>query len=118
MLKRKIHDILSAAKPQGWVLEPDAKHLLALEGLSIPKFHWAKHPEDAAGAARMLGYPVVCKVVSSKILHKSDVGGVVLGVNDEEKLKRDYSVLEDILRAPYEIVNNFPKIILDICREK
>jgi DNA polymerase III delta prime subunit len=40
-----------------------------------------------------------------------DLQRLALSVYDEERLKRDYSILEDILRAPYEIVDNFPKTI-------
>ena len=88
MLKKKIQDILSAAKSQGWVLEPDAKRLLASAGLPIPKFQWAKRAADALKAAEAIGYPVVCKVVSPKILHKSDAGGIVVGIDDAVKLKQ------------------------------
>lgn len=87
MLKKKIRDILQASKKTGWVLEPDAMRLMELAGLDVPRIKVATSPDEAAGFAAEIGYPVVAKVVSPKILHKSDSGGVVTGIEDEEKLR-------------------------------
>ena len=86
MLTREMRDILSASKDPGWVLEPEAKRLFALAGIDIPRFTWAARIEEAIRFADEIGYPVVCKVVSPKVIHKSDVGGVTVGVNSREKL--------------------------------
>ena len=86
MLTREMRDILSASKDPGWVLEPEAKRLFALAGIDIPRFTWAARIEEAIRFAEEIGYPVVCKVVSPKVIHKSDVGGVAVGVNSREKL--------------------------------
>jgi succinyl-CoA synthetase beta subunit len=86
MLTREMRDILSASKDPGWVLEPEAKRLFALAGIDIPRFTWAARIEEAIRFAEEIGYPVVCKVVSPKVIHKSDVGGVTVGVNSREKL--------------------------------
>jgi succinyl-CoA synthetase beta subunit len=86
MLTREMRDILSASKDPGWVLEPEAKRLFALAGIDIPRFTWAARIEEAIHFAEEIGYPVVCKVVSPKVIHKSDVGGVTVGVNSREKL--------------------------------
>jgi len=91
MLKRSIKEILLSSKKQGWVLEPQAKRILKLEGLNVPKFKWAKRMDDAAKAANKIGYPVVAKIVSAKVLHKSDIGGVVTGIDNE-------TVLEDVFQ--------------------
>jgi len=88
MLKHDIQQILTAARPQGWVLEPDAKRLLSLAGLEVPWFAWAKTREEARQAAAAIGYPVVLKVVSPKIVHKSDVKGVAVGIEHESGLDR------------------------------
>lgn len=86
MLKKQITDILLASKESGWVLEPDAKRLLSLAGLMVPKFIWATSLKKAISFAEEIGYPVVAKIVSSHILHKSDVGGVVVGINNDKEL--------------------------------
>ena len=88
MLKKSIRNILASSRKQGWVLEPDAKRLLSLAGLAVPKFKWALKLEGALKAAQKIGYPVVGKIVSPQVLHKSDVGGVVTHIDSEAALKR------------------------------
>lgn len=66
------------------VLEPDGMTLLKENGISVPEFRFAASREDAISASRALGYPVVMKVVSPQILHKSDCGGVILNIGDGE----------------------------------
>lgn len=86
MLSNEIAQILDQSQTAGWVLEPDAKHLLSLAGIKVPQFTWARTPSEALHAAAAIGYPVVAKVVSPEIFHKSDVGGVAVGIQDDTKL--------------------------------
>jgi acyl-CoA synthetase (NDP forming) len=90
MLKKEITEIISAARQAGWVVEPEAKRLLAMAGLDVPRFKWAKKLDDALQSAHEIGYPVVGKVVSSHVVHKSDQGGVVVGIDSDETLKNTY----------------------------
>ena len=87
MLSAEIKDIISASKERGWVLEPEAKRLCSLAGLSVPRFVWETGLEEAIGFARKIRYPVVAKVVSPHVLHKSDVGGVVVEIESDERLR-------------------------------
>ena len=87
MASEKIRNILSSAKQTGWVLEPEAKRLLSLAGLEVPRFTWATRIEEALGHARRIGYPVVAKVVSPEVLHKSDVNGVVVDIGEDSALR-------------------------------
>ena len=86
MLSQKIHAILKAGEKTGWIVEPEAKKLLSLAGLDVPRFKWATTLNEALEFVHSIGYPVVVKVVSPEILHKSDVGGVVVGVASDEQL--------------------------------
>ncbi len=86
MLSNEIAHILDRSRTAGWVLEPDAKHLLSLAGIKVPQFTWARTPDEAMHAAAAIGYPVVAKVVSPEILHKSDVDGVAVGIKDDTQL--------------------------------
>jgi len=47
VLKKEINDILSASRELGWVLEPEAKRLCSLAGLTVPRFAWTNGEEDA-----------------------------------------------------------------------
>ena len=87
MLTRETNEIITASKTSGWVLEPDAKHLFAVNGLDVPRFTWARTLKDAILFAEEIGYPVVAKVVSPKVIHKSEVRGVAVGIDSDEKLK-------------------------------
>lgn len=87
MLKKEIRETLERSRDNGWVLEPDAKALLRSYGIGVPRFTWAINVEEALLFVRKHGFPVVAKVVSPKILHKSDVGGVIPGIDDEEQLQ-------------------------------
>ena len=78
--------IIVEARGEGWVLEPQAKRLFSLAGLVVPRFVFARTVDEATGFSREIGYPVVAKIVSPKILHKSDVGGVVVGIRDDGEL--------------------------------
>ncbi|MGD2126517.1 MAG: acetate--CoA ligase family protein [Desulfobacteraceae bacterium] len=98
MLKKEIADILSAACQAGWVLEPEAKRLLAMAGLEVTQFRWASTLDDALRSVKEIGYPVVAKVVSCKVIHKSDLDGVVVGIDNNKALTSTYerfSTFED-----------------------
>jgi len=90
MLKMEIMEILSSSKTTGWVLEPEAKRLLSLAGMDTPRFIWAKKVDQAIRFAEEIGFPVVGKVVSPEVIHKSDKGGVEVGIVDERKLKETF----------------------------
>ncbi len=78
--------IIDASRERGWVLEPDAKRLLSMAGLDVPRFKVAKSSKEAVTAASEIGYPVVAKIISPNVLHKSDAGGVEVGITDEKRL--------------------------------
>lgn len=97
MLNKEIKSILEKSKKWGWVLEPDAKRILSLCGFQTPGYAVAKKPDEAIAAACKIGYPVVAKIVSPEIIHKSDVKGVVVGIKDDELL---VAVLEKFRKLP------------------
>ena len=90
MLKKEITEILSASKNQGWVLEPEAKRIFSLIGLEVPRFLWTTKTEEALRFAKEIGYPVVGKIVSPKVLHKSDRNGVAVGIKDDRELAETF----------------------------
>ena len=68
-------------------MEPEAKRLCSLAGLTVPRFTWTTGVDEAMRFVQEIGYPVVAKVVSAQVLHKSDVGGVVVNIDSDEKLR-------------------------------
>ena len=60
--------------------EAEGYSLLRKYNVPAPVFEIVTSPEDAAKAAEKIGYPVVMKIVSPQIIHKSDAGGVVVGI--------------------------------------
>jgi acyl-CoA synthetase (NDP forming) len=78
-------------RPSGTALsEQDSKALLKAYGIAVPKERVVNSAGDAAKAAKRIGFPVVMKIVSADILHKSDLGLVAVGVRDEDDAKRLY----------------------------
>ena len=67
-------------------------------GIPVPPFKMVDSLEGVLAAAREIGYPVVIKVVSAQILHKSDIGGVMLGIGSDGALEKSYAQLVDNVR--------------------
>ena len=88
MLTREMRTIVENARKTGWVLEPDAKRMLKLAGIAVPDFKVALTAEEALTAAKRIRYPVVAKIVSPAVMHKSDVQGVKVGIRTADELKR------------------------------
>ena len=74
--------------------EADSKELLRGYGIASPDERVVASVDTAAIAAKEIGYPVVLKLVSAEVTHKSDIGGVILGIASEGELRRAYSKLE------------------------
>jgi acetyltransferase len=71
-----------------WLLEDEAKAALAAAGIpTVATRHAEPNAEAAIEAAREIGFPVVLKILSPDLLHKSDLGGVALDLGDEEELR-------------------------------
>jgi acyl-CoA synthetase (NDP forming) len=79
--------------PSAFANEANAKAALARAGLPVLKETVAKSLDEARAAARETGFPLVLKIVSPDIAHKTEVGGVVIGVKDDAQLAREYDAL-------------------------
>jgi acetyltransferase len=90
-----IREILGRARAAGRVqlLEPEAKEVLALLGLRVPPFRVAHSLAEALQAAEELGYPLVLKVVSEEIIHKTEAGGIKLDLKGPLELEQAYKAL-------------------------
>ncbi|MBN1195692.1 MAG: acetate--CoA ligase family protein [Methanomicrobiaceae archaeon] len=73
--------------------EPEGYALLSEAGIPVPAYRVVSDAGSAAAAANAIGYPVVMKVVSPDIVHKSDAGGVVTGITDEAGARAAYTAI-------------------------
>lgn len=85
--------------PPGFLGEPDARRLLEANGIPTTRWRFAADPEDAVRAAREIGAEVAIKAVSAKIVHKSDVGGVRLGVQGDAAVRAACAAIADATRS-------------------
>jgi acetyltransferase len=77
--------------------EAEAKEVLGAYGFRVPAGKLARTPEEAAAFAEEIGFPVVMKIASPDILHKSDIGGVRLGIADRQQAMDMFELM--MLRA-------------------
>ncbi len=85
--------------PEGWLDAPAVTELLNRAGLPILQTVRADNADAAVNAAEQLGYPVVMKIDSPDILHKSDVGGVLLDIQDAGAVREGYELVMQRARA-------------------
>jgi len=98
-----IKNVLASGK--GTILPDEALGIIESSGISTPDYVMAKTAKEAVEASRTIGFPVVLKIASSDVLHKSDVGGVVVGVESEEEVEKHYD----------EIMDNLAKDVPNAC---
>jgi acetyl coenzyme A synthetase (ADP forming)-like protein len=77
----------------GWLTPDESQRLVGAMGIAAASARVVTGDEDAVAAARAIGYPVVLKAAGPEILHKSDVGGVVLGLGDDAAVRRAFGGL-------------------------
>lgn len=75
--------------------EVEAKKLLGVAGIPFLDEKLVAHPKAAGEAADAIGYPVVMKIVSAGIEHKTEIGGVIVGVQDRASVEEAYTTLMD-----------------------
>ena len=87
--------ILDAARRDGRpsLLEEEGHEILKAYGLPVPKSALAESAAEAVKAARKIGYPVVMKIASPQIVHKSDAGGVMVGLEDDSRVRAAFKTI-------------------------
>jgi len=94
-------NVIERARGEGRVLlnEVESKELLEEAGIATSGAKLARTADEAIALAAALGYPVVLKILSADIAHKSDVGGVALGLADGEAVRRGFDGMLRAVRA-------------------
>jgi acyl-CoA synthetase (NDP forming) len=85
--------IQNALKKERPLLANEAQQICNLHRIPTPRSERASSVHEAVLKANDIGFPVVLKVISPQILHKSDVGGVILNIRDEKELEVQYEQL-------------------------
>jgi acetyltransferase len=73
--------------------DAEARSILKAYGMQIPQSEIAETPDEAVEIARKIGYPVVLKIASPDILHKTDVGGVKVGLENQEAVRDAFELM-------------------------
>jgi acyl-CoA synthetase (NDP forming) len=95
-----VTEIIGRVRREGRVCltEVESKQLIAEAGIAVAEARLAKSKAQAIAQAKEFGFPVVLKVVSADITHKSDVGGVKLGLKNAAEVGRAYGEIMDSVR--------------------
>ena len=105
-LRKESHDdpvpapgLLISRLRAGLQSETESKQVLAQLGITVPEGRLARSPDEAIAVAEQIGFPVVLKVHCAKLSHKSDVGGVILGIHSDAELRRAWGELHRNVQA-------------------
>ena len=95
----KVSEIISKVRGEGrkFLLEPEAKAICMEYGIPVTKFKVAYSEDEAVKFAEEIGYPIVLKIVSPDVIHKFDVGGVILNLKSAEEVRKAYNqIIENV----------------------
>lgn len=128
--KDKVKKIIKKAKNDGRknLLEEEGQEILRAYGFKLPKSKLVKTKNDVTKIAKKIGYPVVMKIVSPQIIHKSDAKGVKIGIkNDQEAIIAFDTIIKNVKKYNNkavicgilitEMINNGHEMILGSKRE-
>ena len=76
------------------IKEAEGYELLKTCGIAVPRYAIARSPSEAAAVSDQIGYPVVLKVISPQIVHKSDAGGVMVNIGSAAKAREAYDAIK------------------------
>ena len=80
-------------------LPDESLEIVKMFGIDVPDYALVKSAEEAVEVSKKIGYPLVLKIASQDVLHKSDIGGVVINLKNAEELERNYNkVLDNVKR--------------------
>ncbi|ADY00938.1 MAG: acetate--CoA ligase family protein [Vulcanisaeta sp.] len=111
MVVRVMNPIVAKALEEGRykLLEHESFELLRQYNIPVPDFALVQDVNEALKVVKDIGYPVVLKVVSPDIIHKSDVGGVILNINNDDELRNACDRIKNNIKekAPYARISGF-----------
>jgi len=116
--RRKVENIIERHLRQGAmdIGEVESKEILEAYGFVTPKGSIATTAEQAANIAQQLGYPVVLKIWSPDILHKSDVGGVRIGLKGDQEVKDAFDLMMYRIPKKRPDANILGVLVQEMCK--
>lgn len=102
-----MREILRDSIKKGYTVLPEleAQKICESYGIKCPPTHLVNNKEDCIDAGNKIGYPVVIKIFSKDIIHKSDAGGVVTNINSDEELAEKYENMLKTVKGKYPDAN-------------
>ncbi len=93
--------IFKTAREEGrtFVLEHEAKDIMKAYGIPIPAYDTAVTADEAVEKSKAIGFPVVLKILSKDILHKSDAGGVKINLKSEDEVRSAFNEIMENAKA-------------------
>ena len=93
--RERVRELFKSVRADGrlYLGEMEAREAATAYGFQVPRGGLARSPEDAANLAAQLGFPVVMKIASPDIVHKSDIGGVRVGITDRDQVIDTYELM-------------------------
>ncbi len=79
-------------------LPDESLEIVKLFGIDVPDYALVKTAEEAVEVSKEIGFPLVLKIASQDVLHKSDIGGVVINLKNVQEVERNYNKVLDKLR--------------------
>lgn len=91
------------AEGRTFVLEHEAKDIMKTYGIPVPPYSTAKTADESVTKAKRIGFPVVLKILSKDVLHKSDAGGVKINLKNEDEVRKAFNeIIENAKRYGQE----------------
>ena len=89
--EQKIQNIVESSKGNPKVItEESSKEILSEYGIKVPQYALVTSSDEAVKKSKEIGFPLVAKIVSADILHKTDLGGVKVGLRSEDEVKKAF----------------------------
>ena len=102
--KQKIQNIVESSKGNPRVItEESSKDILSEYGIKVPKYALVTNSDEAVQKSKEIGFPLVAKIVSPDILHKTDVGGVKVGLSSEDEVKKAFDDMFNRLKEEFDV---------------
>jgi 3-hydroxypropionyl-CoA synthetase (ADP-forming) len=102
--KQRIQNIVESSTGNPKVItEESSKEILGEYGIKVPKYALVTSSEEAVQESKEIGFPLVAKIVSPDILHKTDVGGVKVGLSSEEEVKKAFDDMFNRLKEKFDV---------------